>query len=153
MREPPKPLAEDWFGYWEVRIRNPKLFTKIRTPDWSSHAATIIAKKWIISAAQDFQVAPQLVSESSLTNLKFVRRKPTRNRSPNENEDQVHARQGQLLSGRWVTQSVLIPQGMILNGIFLDIPSEVAHEIACYIARRLDRNEQATPCLMYQRRY
>ena len=144
-----KPPAETWFGYWDVRIRDPSMFTKIRTPDWSSHAATEMAKEWIVSGADDFQIPPHLIPDSSLTGITFVRGKEqvssSRSQSSRNNEGQVHARQGQMQDQQWVTQSILIPQNVVVNGQLVDIPDDIAHEIACYIAKRLDKSDDVEP--------
>ncbi len=141
-----KPLAEDWFGYWEIRIRDPTPFTRIRTPDWASYAATQMAKEWLVSGMDDFQVSPHLIPNQSLTGLTFIRgaEQGTSSRG-NRNQGQVHARQGQLQDGQWVTQGVLIPQYLLVNGQLIEIPPDIAHEIACYIARRLDKSDDVAP--------
>lgn len=135
-----KSPAEDWFGYWDIRIRNPNLCKKIRTPDWSSHAATKMAKQWIIAASRDFQKDPHLIEDASLNNLRFIR-----GETGKLNNEEAHARQGQLKNNKWVTQSILIPKTIIYNGTTLDIPDEIAHEIACYIANRLDSGDNVEP--------
>ena len=154
-----KKEVEDWFGYWTIRIRDPKDFKRIRTPDWSSYAATEMAKEWIASARQDFQVAPHLrgikdpagvakqhfLPKSAFANIKFIRGASASERSRNENEGQVHARQGQLSGGQWVTQSILIPQFAQVNGVLIETPEEIAHDIGCYIAKRLDKSDNVEP--------
>lgn len=141
-----KPLAEDWFGYWDVRIRDPRLFTKIRTPDWASHAATQMAKEWIVSGADDFQVLPHLIPKTSLTKITFVRGESAgQEKRSSSNEGQVHARQGQLPNKQWVTQSVIIPENVLVEDQLVDLPPNIAHDIACYISRRLDKSDNVDP--------
>lgn len=33
-------------NYWVIPIQDSALFSKIRTPDWASHAATEMVKEW-----------------------------------------------------------------------------------------------------------
>lgn len=126
--------TEDWFGYWAVRIRDPWIFTRIRTPDWASHAATVMTKEWLASAEQE----PHLLPDSAFAHIELIRGSTAKDKS---REGQAHTRQGQMSTGKWVTQSVLIPQLARINKDIIDIPDHQAHDIACYIATRLDSSD------------
>lgn len=117
--------VDQWFDYWDVRIRDPRQFETFRTPDWATHAATVMAKEWIIARQIGYsrpdQVPRQLVDEFPF-------------------EGEVHARQAKYRnSNRWATQSVLIPMDLVEQSI--------APQLACYIANRLDKNESPTCAL------
>lgn len=130
--------VDTWFGYWDIRIRDPREFTTIRTPNWASHAATEMTKEWIISAANDFSIAPHLIPDQQLEGITLVRAESSRGQ---DDEGEAHARQGKLPNGQWVTQSILIPKLVNINGTVMDIPDVIASQIACYIAGRLDKSD------------
>lgn len=138
-----KPLAEDWFGYWQVRIQDPDQFIQIRTPAWSSYAATEMAKEWLISLAANFTLNPSHLTPEDTKDIFFMRKDSEGN---SLDVSPVRTRQGFTSEQEWLTQSVLVPRIVIWEGQELEVPIEVAHSMACYIASRLDRQYSSPYC-------
>lgn len=124
--------GEEWFGFWEYRIRQPDMFVQIRTPQWSSHAATMMAKQWIIGQVEN--IRPHDVPKEELARIQFYRQ------STRHGSVQAHVREGRLPNGEWETQSILIPQYAFVDGELVNISEDIGHDLACYISKRLDRH-------------